>query len=77
VGTYALAPAFSITITLSGDHLEAQGTNQPKITLSAESENKFFSTEPDAQIEFSKNEKGVVDHLTLFQGGQQIRGEKK
>jgi CubicO group peptidase (beta-lactamase class C family) len=77
VGTYALAPAFSITITLAGGHLEAQGTNQPKITLSAESENEFFSTEPDAQIEFSKNGKGVVDHLTLFQGGQKVRGDKK
>lgn len=77
VGTYALAPTFSITITIAGDHLEAQGTNQPKISLSAESENKFFSTEPDAQIEFSKNEQGVVDHLTLFQGGQQIQGDKK
>lgn len=77
VGTYVLAPKFSITITLAGDHLEVQGTNQPKISLAAESENKFFSIVPDAQIEFSKNEKGIVDHLTLYQGGQEIRGEKK
>jgi CubicO group peptidase (beta-lactamase class C family) len=77
VGTYALTPTFSITITLAVDHLEAQGTYQPKIELSAESENKFFSMEPDAQIEFSRNEKGVVDHLTLSQNGQQIRGDKK
>lgn len=76
-GIYALTPTFSITITLANDHLVAQGTNQPEIALSAESESKFFSTEPNLEIEFFKNGKGEVDHMILHQGGQEISGKKK
>ncbi len=33
VGTYEIAPTFSIAITLEGDQLMAQATNQPKFPL--------------------------------------------
>ena len=50
VGTYPLAPGFILTVTLEGDHLEAQATNQPKLQISAEAPDKFFYKVVDAQL---------------------------
>lgn len=77
VGTYALSPAFSVTIALAGDHLTAQPGKQPAFALAAESDTEFFSIEPDLQIEFFKNANGAVDHLVLHQGGEAIPGKKQ
>jgi CubicO group peptidase (beta-lactamase class C family) len=76
-GVYAITPAHRLTITVAGDHLEAQGAGQPPITLAAESATKFFSIEPDLEIEFFKNPEGKVDHLVLHQGGQELTGKKQ
>lgn len=76
-GTYELLPNFSITVSLEGDHLMAQATNQPKFPIFAESENKFFLKVVDAQLEFLRNDKGEVTSLVLHQGGQDIKGAKK
>ena len=77
VGTYELAPTFSIDITLEGSQLMAQATNQPKFPVFAESETEFFLKVVDAQIEFLKNDKGDVTSLVLHQGGQDSKGMKK
>ena len=69
VGTYEIAPTFSIAITLEGGQLMAQATNQPKFPLFAESETMFFLKVVDAQVEFFKDDKGNVTHLVLHQGG--------
>src|SRR5882724_484074 len=65
VGTYELAPTFSIVITLEGNQLVSQATHQSKIPLFAESETKFFPKAFDAEMEFFKNDKGEVTHLIL------------
>ena len=77
VGTYELTPTFSIVMTLEGDHLMTQATNQPKFALFPESETTFFLKVVEAQVEFVKNEKGEVTHLVLHQGGREIKGAKK
>jgi CubicO group peptidase (beta-lactamase class C family) len=77
VGNYELAPTFSIAITLEGDQLMAQATNQRKNPLFAESETMFFLKIVDAQVEFVKNNKGEVTALILHQNGRDTRGEKK
>ncbi len=77
VGTYEIAPTFSIAITLEGGQLMAQATNQPKFPLFAESETIFFLKVVDAQVEFFKNDKGDVTHLVLHQGGHDATGTKK
>lgn len=77
VGTYELAPTFSIVITLESGQLMAQATNQPKFPLFAESESKFFLKVVDAQLDFLKNDKGEVSALVLHQGGRDIKGPKK
>ncbi len=77
VGTYQLAPTFSITVTQAGDHLDIQEASQPKTPIFAESETRFFSTDPDAQFEFFMNNDGKVDHLILHQAGEDMKGLKK
>lgn len=77
VGVYEITPQFQLTVTVENGQLMAQATNQPSFNLHAESETKFFLKVVDAQVEFIKNEKGVVDKLILFQNGAQQAGIRK
>jgi CubicO group peptidase (beta-lactamase class C family) len=77
VGTYQLAPTFSIAITLEGDQLMAQATSQPRFPLFAESETLFFLKVVEAQIEFVKDDKGQIASLILHQNGRDQKGAKK
>ena len=77
VGTYELTPAFSIAVTLEGDRLMTQATNQQKLPVFPESETMFFLRVVDAQIEFVKDDKGQVASLILHQNGRDIKGVKK
>jgi CubicO group peptidase (beta-lactamase class C family) len=77
VGTYELSPKFSIVVTLEGDQLMAQATNQPKFAIFPESETRFFYKVVDAEVEFFKNDQGQTTHLVLHQSGQDINGVKK
>jgi CubicO group peptidase (beta-lactamase class C family) len=77
VGTYELSPTFSVAMTLEGNQLMTQATNQPKFPLYAESETKFFLTVVDAEVEFFKNDKGEVAYMMLHQGGHDAKGMKK
>ena len=72
VGQYQLAPNFTLTITKENDRLMAQASGQPKFELFPESEIKFFFKVVDAQITFSKNDKGEITHLTLHQNGDHV-----
>jgi uncharacterized protein YneR len=76
-GTYELQPRFELVITLEGDQLVSQATGQDKALLFAESETKFFFKVVDAEIEFLKNDKGVVTHLMLHQGTAEIKAPRK
>jgi CubicO group peptidase (beta-lactamase class C family) len=69
IGQYELAPNFILTMTREGDSLMTQATGQPKFELFPESETKFFLKPIDAQVTFVKDDKGVVTHLILHQGG--------
>src|SRR5499426_1324445 len=71
VGQYELNPNFIITMTRESDRLMTQATGQPKFELFPESETNFFLKVVDAQVTFVKDEKGVVTHLILHQGGDQ------
>jgi len=76
-GTYELQPGFDIVMTLEGNQLMTQATGQPKVPLFAESDTKFFLKVIDAQVEFFRNDKGVVTHLMLHQGGQDMKAPRK
>jgi CubicO group peptidase (beta-lactamase class C family) len=77
VGTYQLAPNFSVTFTLEGDQLMTQATNQPKFPVYPESQTKFFLKVVDAEVEFFTDDKGKISYLILHQGGQDHKGVRK
>jgi CubicO group peptidase (beta-lactamase class C family) len=77
VGTYQLAPNFSVTFTLEGDQLMTQATNQPKFPAYPESQTKFFLKIVDVEVEFFADDKGKVSYLILHQGGQDHKGIRK
>ena len=77
VGTYELAPAFSVTFTLDGDQMMTQATGQPAFPVFPESQTKFFLKVVDAEVEFFSNEKGEVSYIILHQGGRDTKGVKK
>lgn len=77
VGTYEIAPTFSLVMTVENGQLMTQATGQPKFPLFAESDTKFFLKVVDAQVEFFKSEKGEVTYLVLHQGGRDTKAMKK
>jgi CubicO group peptidase (beta-lactamase class C family) len=77
VGVYRFAPTFSIAITLDGDQLFEQASNQVKIPIYPESDTKFFLKIVDAQLEFHKDASGAVTSLVLHQAGRDITGTRQ
>lgn len=77
VGTYELRPGVNIMITLAGDQLITQLSGQGKLPLFAESETMFFLKVVDAQVEFVKDEKGVVTYAVLHQYGRDQKAMRK
>lgn len=76
-GEYELAPEFSLTITVVGNRIFAQGTGQGSNEIYPESETKFFLEIVDAQIEFIKDTSGTYNKLILYQGGQKMEAKRK
>jgi CubicO group peptidase (beta-lactamase class C family) len=80
-GVYELAPAFSLTIAVAGDHLTGQGTGQPALDLMYQGERKghpvFFAPLPNAEMEFVPDASGAITSLILHQGGQDMPAKKR
>ncbi|MFK7749134.1 MAG: serine hydrolase [Kordia sp.] len=77
VGTYQLAPNLQVEVTVEGDKLFAQPTNQSKVELFAEAEHKFFLKVVVATITFEMDETTKLPvSLTLDQGGNQMNAKK-
>jgi CubicO group peptidase (beta-lactamase class C family) len=80
VGVYDLAPTFSLTVAVNGDHLSGQGTGQPPTDLMyqgvKDGHATFFVTQVGAEIEFVADANGAITSLILHQGGQNIPGKK-
>jgi hypothetical protein len=70
VGRYEVSPQFSFTITRQGNRLFLQATGQEKIELFAETESKFFLKVNDAELDFIKNDSGMVFKVIVNQGGR-------
>ena len=77
VGVYEIRPGFDLTVTLDGDHLAAQATNQSRLPLFPESPSRFFLKAIDAEIDFVKDAGGAVSYLVLHQGGADIKAPRK
>ncbi len=77
VGTYQLAPTFFIEITVEGNQIFAQATNQTKIELFATSKNHFFLKVVAAKVTFEMDkDTDTPISLTLEQGGGKTKGMK-
>lgn len=76
LGEYELAPSFIIAVTREGAQLYCQATGQERFEVFPESPNRFFMKVVDAVVEFNADENGVITSMTLFQGGQDIRGKR-
>lgn len=75
-GRYELRPGFILTITRVGDQLLGQATGQEPVEMQPISQTAFFVPAADAQVTFHRNDAGVVDRLTLRQGGQDMPAPK-
>ena len=76
VGKYELAPGFVLTVAKYDSQLKAQATGQPEHPIFPKSNNVFYYKIVEAQLTFNQNEDGVVESVTLLQGGQEINGKK-
>ena len=76
-GTYQLEPDFDVVVTVEGGQLIIQATGQPKFTVYAQTETKFFPLDFPAGIEFVKDADGKVNALVLHQGGRDMKASRK
>ena len=75
-GEYVVTPGFSFVVTREQDRLFLQATDQEKLEIFAETENKFFLKVNDATIEFVSEESGMITKTILNQGGRTIDAKK-
>lgn len=75
-GEYNLMPGFNIAVTREGAQLFCQATGQPKFEVFAATPTRFFLKVVEADIEFYPDEKGAVNTMKLFQGGQEMEGKR-
>jgi CubicO group peptidase (beta-lactamase class C family) len=76
VGTYELNPSFKIVITTEGNQIFAEATGQSKIEVFGEDTDAFFLKVVPAKLIFTRDVTNKVSHVTLHQGGQEMKGAK-
>lgn len=76
VGKYPLAPTFVADVTLVGDKLFVQATNQPRFRLWPSNDHEFTLRVAPATITFEQDADGVMT-LTLNQNGGKQRARKQ
>lgn len=76
LGKYELMPGFILTVTREGSQLKTQATGQPVFDVFPKSETEFYLKVVTAQLTFNTNEAGIVDKVTLLQGGREIVGKR-
>lgn len=67
-GEFELQPGFNLKIFIENGNLFVQATGQEKLKLYAESNNKFFLKEVDAQIEFIQGKDDIAEKIYFIQG---------
>ena len=72
VGKYELNPGFVLTILREGSKLMIHPTGQQVSEIFPATQRRFYSKIVDAQITFNINADGVVESLTLHQGGDYV-----
>jgi CubicO group peptidase (beta-lactamase class C family) len=76
VGEYRVAPDFTFTVTKERKRLFVKATGQEAFEIFAESEAMFFLKVNDAQLEFVRDDLGIVTKAVLTQGGRTTEAKK-
>jgi CubicO group peptidase (beta-lactamase class C family) len=76
VGSYELQPGFVIKVSTEDGQIFAVATGQPQFEMFAEKVDRFFLKVVAATMDFNKDENGVIESLTLHQGGRDMVGKK-
>ena len=76
IGSYELQPGFVIEVSTKGNQIFAVATGQPQFEMFAEKVDRFFLKVVPASMDFNKDENGVIESLTLHQGGRDMVGKK-
>ena len=76
-GEYPLGSGFGLTVMEKDGKLFVQGTGQQAIEVNAVKADVFVADAVAAEIQFERDASGKVIALTLLQGGQKLRGERK
>lgn len=71
VGQYELAAGAVLAVSRVGGKFFTRATGQGLIEIQAETEEKFFARETNAQLKFVKDAVGKVTHLILYQAGRE------
>jgi CubicO group peptidase (beta-lactamase class C family) len=78
VGTYGdIMPGYDVAITLEGDHLMTQISDDSKRPLFAESDTIFFDRESEGEYQFVRTESGESTSVLYTQSGHKMKGLKK
>jgi CubicO group peptidase (beta-lactamase class C family) len=75
-GRYELRPAFAIEVFLEGERLMAQATGQRAFPVFREAPDYFYYTVVPAKLRFARDADGIVDGVTLEQGGRSLTGKR-
>ncbi len=76
-GEYELRPEFLVTIATSTNHLLLRVAGQDPVPIQPQSNTTFYASVIDAEVTFNRNGNGLVDSLTLRQGGRQSQAPKR
>ncbi|KFN48620.1 serine hydrolase [Arenimonas composti] len=76
-GEYPLAPQFALTVFERDGRLFIQGTGQQAIPAEPAARDVFVVPQVGAEFRFERDGDGRVTAVTLLQGGQAMRGERR
>lgn len=76
MGTYELRPGFHIVVEVRNNKIFATATGQAELEIYASTKDEFFLKVVPAEVSFGRNASGVVNSLTLKQGGNTMQGMK-
>jgi CubicO group peptidase (beta-lactamase class C family) len=73
VGRYQVAENIFIDISREGERFYLKATDHSRFEIYPESETTYFAGVFRGKVMFARDERGVVDHLMLYEAGQETR----
>jgi serine-type D-Ala-D-Ala carboxypeptidase/endopeptidase len=77
LGHYPATPAFGLTVTADGEQLFVQATNQDALKLRRVAGDRFAVQGPNAEVSFTRDDRGEIVGLVLHQGDRETPAKKQ